>query len=473
MRSGRLTATVALVIGASVIGASACSSSIGQERPLWPPSLDDTTRGTPSQRPYADFLDAARADIEEFWLANYDDLYGIDYLPLAGGVHAASEDRIDTVPTGCDFTGDYGDVEDNAFYCDEGDFVVFDDDLLFPTFVDDFGVASLGVILAHEWGHVVQSPLRNDVLFDLDNVTLELQADCFAGAWAADARDTGIGEYSLTEEDVTNALLALFLLGDLPGDVASDLAAHGSAFDRISGFQDGYLGGPETCVDYEVSPPVPLQFGFTAEELSRENPSDFPFDSEMFDLLADDLVIFWNAVIDPRTTGWRSPELFVGDESDLDDACAEPDRPTIGVAVCAADFAVWVDVAVAEAAYYEIPGDFAVAYLLGVGFGDLVQSALDLGLTGEDRHLMNDCLAGMWAGDVLPLNLEPVAPSTEDAPRISLSPGDLDEAIRMAMFLGDESDAGDGIDLGWGTPFEKVDAFRQGVLYGADGCFGA
>lgn len=473
MRPRRLAAVVALSIGATMIASSACSSSIGRERPIWPPNLDDTARGTPSRRPYADFLDAARTDIEEFWLDNYDDLYGPDYLPLAGGVHAASEDRIDDVPTGCDFTGDYGDVEDNAFYCDEGDFIVFDDDLLFPSFVDDFGIASLGVILAHEWGHVVQSPLRNDVLFELDNVTLELQADCFAGAWSADARDTGVGEFALTEEDVTNALLALFLLGDLPGDSASDLAAHGSAFDRISSFQDGYLGGPSTCADYEVSPPTPLQFGFTAEELSRENPSDLPFDQEMFDLMAGDLAIFWNAVIDTRTTEWRSPELFVGDESDLERACAEPDRATIGVVVCADDFAVWMDVAVAEAAYYETPGDFAVAYLLGVGFGDVVQSALDLGLTGQDRHLMNDCLAGMWAGDALPLNLEPVVPSTEDSPRISLSPGDLDEAIRMAMFLGDVTDSDTELAIGWGTPFEKVDAFRQGVLYGADGCFGA
>jgi hypothetical protein len=74
----------------------------------------------------------------------------------------------------------------------------------------------------------------------------------------------------------------------------------------------------------------------------------------------------------------------------------------------------------------------------------------------------------MWAGDILPFNDEPVAPSTEDNPRIGLSPGDLDEAIRMAILLGDRSRDDDVM----GSAFEKVDAFRQGVLFGSSGCFG-
>jgi len=97
-----------------------------------------------------------------------------------------------------------------------------------------------------------------------------------------------------------------------------------------------------------------------------------------------------------------------------------------------------------------------------------VQSATAVELTGEDRQLLNDCLAGMWAGDILPFNDEPVAPSTEENPRVGLSPGDLDEAIRMVILLGDRSRDDDVM----GSAFEKVDAFRQGVLYGSSGCFG-
>jgi hypothetical protein len=73
----------------------------------------------------------------------------------------------------------------------------------------------------------------------------------------------------------------------------------------------------------------------------------------------------------------------------------------------------------------------------------------------------------MWSSDILPFNTNPVVPDTEATPRIMLSPGDLDEAIRTALLLGDDEETRD-----LGTPFEKVDAFRQGVLFGYDGCFG-
>jgi len=97
-----------------------------------------------------------------------------------------------------------------------------------------------------------------------------------------------------------------------------------------------------------------------------------------------------------------------------------------------------------------------------------VQVALDLELDGELGHLLNDCLAGAWSGDILPLNDEPVVPPSEDNPRISLSPGDLDEAIRTIISIGDVSADIDD----YGSPFEKVDAFRQGVFNGVAACLG-
>jgi hypothetical protein len=72
----------------------------------------------------------------------------------------------------------------------------------------------------------------------------------------------------------------------------------------------------------------------------------------------------------------------------------------------------------------------------------------------------------MWAGDIIPLNTNPVVVPTEAEPRIALSPGDLDEAVRAALTLGDTQTT----DLDLGSPFARVDAFRQGVLHGTDGC---
>ena len=422
-------------------------------------------------RAYDRFLVDAVSSIDEFWTRRYSDVYDGDYAPLAGGVHPVYPGRTTSIPTGCSFAGDYADVEDNAFYCDENDFIVYDDESLFPSYVDAFGVAVVGVILAHEWGHAIQSPARHGVFYDLASPTLELQADCFAGAWMSDAVENGVGDQQLSEADVTGALLGLVQLGDLPGDLATDEAAHGSAFDRVSAFQDGYSGGLSPCVDYETNQPQPLQFGFSEEELARDNPSDLPFDQEMFDELSGDLGKFWDALLASDTPEWRTPKLVVTDTTARTPRCGDRDATVAidGVYVCSLDSTVTIDGVIALDAYEQIPGDFAVGYLIAVGYAELVQEVVGTDLSGKDRHLLNDCLAGMWAADILPFNENPVAPSTDADPRLGLSPGDLDEAIRMAIQLGDTSDD----DRQLGTSFEKVDAFRQGVLYGSDGCFGS
>ncbi|MEY3341521.1 MAG: hypothetical protein RLZZ269_1432 [Actinomycetota bacterium] len=464
LRFARSSAAVALLVGAL-----AGCGEVGSDLTLVS-SSDKVVPDDKPSREYDRFLADSIASIEAFWAEQYPEHYAGDYPRLVGGVHAHFPQRQAPLPEGCDFSGEYADVEDNAFYCDEGDFIVYDDELLLPSFVDEFGIAVAGVIMAHEWGHAIQGPLRNDVLDLLPTPTLELQADCFTGAWFAHAQKTGIGEYDLSDEDITGALLGLVQLGDAPGDDASDPAAHGSAFDRVSAFQDGYLGGVAPCVDYEFEGPVVLQFGFTPEELSRPNPSDFPFDDAMFESLSTDLTLFWTTLIGDEFPTWREPNLVLAESDQLPPVCSVglPTDPTLGVWVCPDDFTVAIDVSVAVAAYDEIPGDFAVGYLLAVGWGELVQSATDVELTGEDRQLLNDCLAGMWAGDILPFNDQPVAPSTEESPRVGLSPGDLDEAIRMAILLGDRSRDDDVM----GSAFEKVDAFRQGVLFGSSGCFG-
>lgn len=411
---------------------------------------------------YQDFLIDAIESIESFWSDAYPRVYDGDYPPLSGGVHGHRPDNREPLPSGCSFDGDYSEVEENAFYCSDGDFIVFDDEILFPSFAEEFGVAVVGVVMAHEWGHVIQAPQRNDILDSHRITTLELQADCFAGAWTAHARQNGVRGRPFSDRDITASLLGLVQLGDRPGDRPTDEAAHGSAFDRVSAFQDGFLGGVDPCVDYEWNEPIPLQFGFTVEELSRPNPSDFPFDDEMFELLTADLDLFWSVVLPER---WSSPTIVL-DEGDS--VCPDLVASTLGVRVCTADLRILLDIDVLFDVYVEMPGDFAVGYLLAVGFGDLVQTALNLDLVGENRHLLNDCLAGAWSGDILPLNLEPLVPPSDDAPRVSLSPGDLDEAIRTMIAIGDVT-----TDLDErGSPFEKVDSFRQGVFFGADACLG-
>ena len=105
----------------------------------------------------------------------------------------------------------------------------------------------------------------------------------------------------------------------------------------------------------------------------------------------------------------------------------------------------------------------SVGYLIGEAYSEAVQHALRSTLTDKKRVLLNDCFTGAWvADDIPPLSAERQADTTS----ISLSAGDLDEAIITALKRSDDSDDTDKR----GTAFEKIAAFRNGVLNGTDAC---
>ena len=51
----------------------------------------------------------------------------------------------------------YSEVAGNAFYCEQGDFVAWDEQGLFPKLRQQYGDFAPALVLAHEWGHAVQA----------------------------------------------------------------------------------------------------------------------------------------------------------------------------------------------------------------------------------------------------------------------------------------------------------------------------
>lgn len=128
----------------------------------------------------------------------------------------------------------------NAFYCSAGDFIAWDETgLMIPYYVTsgDFAAA---FVLAHEYGHAMQFRLPEQEQL---GVLRELQADCFAGAWARYVQEQGL----LQAGDLDEATLAVFAARDLPGTPFTDPRAHGTGFERTRAFADGYEGGAGTC----------------------------------------------------------------------------------------------------------------------------------------------------------------------------------------------------------------------------------
>ena len=82
-------------------------------------------------------------------------LYGVDYrrIPAAKIIRYTSRTKI---PQCGPERVRYQDVAENAFYCNAGRFVAYDDERLFPQLAREFGDFTIALTLAHEWGHAVQ-----------------------------------------------------------------------------------------------------------------------------------------------------------------------------------------------------------------------------------------------------------------------------------------------------------------------------
>ena len=108
-------------------------------------------------------------------------------------------------------------------------------------------------VIAHEWGHHVQTLLGYSRSLDPASPTerypieLELQADCLSGAYAQDAEWRGL----LVPGDVSAATALAFASGDAAGVAWYEAGAHGTPDMRLTSFLLGYTEGTAGC-DFPV-----------------------------------------------------------------------------------------------------------------------------------------------------------------------------------------------------------------------------
>ncbi|QXC63357.1 neutral zinc metallopeptidase [Aquihabitans sp. G128] len=410
----------------------------------------------------------AIADLQDFWGTEFPKVFdGDEYQPVSGGFFAVdSSSDPKTLPCS---PPDLDQVLYNAYYCPTDDAVAWDQEGLFPDLSKQFGDFTIAVVLAHEWGHAIQARAK----IEEPTVVLELQADCFAGAWVKHVSD-GEGRFSVTTEDLDNALAGILSLRDAPGSKADDPNAHGSGFDRVGAFQDGFEESASRCAEYTDGDPAPYQFPFTTQD-DLDNAGNLPFSAstdsdgnevEGIDTLAfESLELYWKDEFPKISDGkdWTPLKAAKAFSPSDPPSCNGETVDQFRLFYCVPDHYVGFDAEETLPEAYKL-GDFAVGALFGTQYGLAVEDELGSQPDSErTATLQADCYTGAWAGALLPTA---ETNQGEELPfGLILSPGDLDEAVTVLLTFRTDSDR-----ERQGPGFERVKAFRAGVVRGADTC---
>jgi uncharacterized protein len=207
-------------------------------------------------------VQGAAASLDDYWAAEAPQL-GFEYVTPAVTIFDGA------TSTGCgNATSAVG-----PFYCppDQG---IYLDTAFYADLRSQFGASGGSLaqmyIIAHEWGHHIQHISGITDGKDLqvsgegsDSVRLELQADCFAGAWVGAASEiedeNGVTFLEpVSQQQINDALNAAAAVGDdniqekTQGQSNPEAWTHGSSESRQKWFEAGRAGGPEACNTFEV-----------------------------------------------------------------------------------------------------------------------------------------------------------------------------------------------------------------------------
>ena len=219
-------------------------------------------------------------DVADFWEQNYSPSLDGTFKAIERLQSYDSEDP--SSPAVCG-TETYD--EPNAFYCPSRKIMAWDRGVMVPTGRDFFGEVSIAALMAHEYGHAVQH-MAGLVDDDTTTIVSEQQADCFAGTyirWVAEGQSP---RFSLSTGDGLNHVLAAAItlrdpiLG--PQDTEMLEEGHGTALDRVSAFQMGFVGGASECAKIDLDEieerrgdlPMALPLDATGDVQSGEVPID-------------------------------------------------------------------------------------------------------------------------------------------------------------------------------------------------------
>jgi predicted metalloprotease len=407
----------------------------------------------------------ALADLNDYWTQQLPPTYDQGFTPLAGGYYSVDPDDLDPAqyPNGQVGCGEPPQaVEDNAFYCGpssdypDGDAIQYD-----RSFLDQLAFGSGGsegygrfipaLVMAHEFGHAVQG--RVGYPFQA-SINIETQADCFAGAWTKWVADGNAPHNTIRPAELDDVLRGYLLLRDPVGTGANAGEAHGSYFDRVSAFQEGFDDGPTACRNSFGAGRPYTQGEFRDEDIATGG--DAPYDQTVGQFAPEGLDEFFQAAFDQLGKTFTAPSLEPFARTAPD--CAG-ERPDTDLVYCPADHTVGYDETdLTEPLYADQQGgDYAVLTAIAIPYGLAARDQLGLSTGDQDAIRSSVCLAGAFTATVL----------DRESSVLAISPGDADESVSFLLEYATDPQvlADSGL-----TGFQLVDVFRSGVFEGLPAC---
>ena len=435
---------------AAVVAVATVAATVAATAPAASARVPAAAKGGPA----ATISDTIGA-LDRYWRETFPAVYGDDYIPVPRKRVIAGRPGV-KFPQCQGHTVGYRDVQGNAFYCYRDNFVAYDAAKLIPELADTYGSFSVAMVLAHEGGHAIQDRAGNA---GQTTILKELQADCFAGAWTSWVADDG--SVKMVPGDLESALAALLQLRDAVGSSPDDPSAHGSAFDRVNAFQDGFESGPEQCASYFSDPPVIVQLPFhsaTDQAQGGNAPA-----ADVIPLTIKLLNEFYSAV-EPKFVAPTTADVVSFDSTSNDPlpkcggARLTKKQVENRVFYCISDGYFAFDEPFLQSVYDNI-GDFGVASLLAGPWATYVQTLQGIPGVGDNTLtavLQADCYTGGWVAAFFNGVLS-------DA---SLSPGDLDELIQAFLVYSRAR----GISADVPITFVRLRFVRRGFLNGYRSC---
>ena len=419
--------------------------------------LAGATRGAASS--YQPLLNAATADLQAYWSKEFPKVYGGTYKPVAQIIPADANTKIpDCQGQRISYAKD---VKGNAFYCFQSNFIVYDNQTLFPALAKNFGNFAPALVLAHEWGHAIQDRASIDKT-QFPTILIELQADCFAGTWMKRVANGDSKGVRFVGGDLDTALSAYLTFRDSVGTTPGDTQAHGDAFDRVNAFQTGYDSGAGACktfLDPNGAPPVTEQTFTNAQDAATGGnlPASqvIPVTMELLDE--------YYAQVAPNVPPLAVDKVLkftAGGSTSQYPKCpgtlAKKDIQN-RVFYCLNSNYIAFDEPLLNNIYNKI-GDFGVATLIGDTYATYIQFKQNF--PGVQNNTVNavlgaDCYTGAWAQAVAQ-----GLPSQTLNSTVTLSPGDLDKAIQAFITY----DTARGVSVKSDFVFRRVEAFRKGFF---------